>query len=155
MPQIDLPSKTIGDEFLAHDDYRFEVVINPVQRNNASRKIVPIKGREAISAWFIAKAPDSCGFAVHPQTFEVITISVKNFTKKADYVTQPRAQFRLRPAVNRTVINIRVTAIKLRHDHDCGGDFSRPVSNNLLLNWRLKSPPQRTQLTFKPTRTTQ
>ncbi|SMG66485.1 CRISPR-associated Cse3 family protein [methanotrophic bacterial endosymbiont of Bathymodiolus sp.] len=83
----ELNSKNIPDNFLQHEQYRFEVVINPCQRNNASRKIVPIKGREAINAWFINKAPESWGFSVSQQNIVVSNTHVKRFDKKGHQVT--------------------------------------------------------------------
>lgn len=86
--QGELNSKKISDDFLQHDNYRFEIIINPCQRNNATRKIIPIKGREAIAEWFIDKAPKSWGFNVNPQTLEVSNNHVKCFEKKGHQVTQ-------------------------------------------------------------------
>ena len=84
----ELNSKNIPDNFLQHEQYRFEVVMNPCQRNNASRKIVPIKGREAIGEWFINKAPKSWGFSVNQKSLVVSNNHVKRFDKKGHQVTQ-------------------------------------------------------------------
>jgi len=86
--QGELNSKKIPDAFLEHSHYRFEVIINPSKRDSASRKIIPIKGREAIGEWFISKAPDSWGFKVNSQTIEVSNNHVKCFDKKGQQVTQ-------------------------------------------------------------------
>ncbi len=80
--------KKIPDSFLEYEQYRFEIVINPCQRNNASRKIIPIKGRVAIGEWFINKAPKSWGFSVNPQHIVVSHNHVKHFAKKGQQVTQ-------------------------------------------------------------------
>jgi len=94
MPQIpkygELRIKTIPSDFLSYDNYRFEVTVNPTQRNNASRKIIPIKGRENIAHWFINKS-SGWGFKVNPHTLEVLKISVKRFEKKGHQVTQSYA----------------------------------------------------------------
>ena len=84
----ELVSKKIPDNFLDHEHYRFEIVINPSQRNNATRKIIPIKGREAIGEWFINKAPRSWGFSVNPQNLIISNNHVKCFDKKGHQVTQ-------------------------------------------------------------------
>lgn len=84
-------SRTIGETFLTHDRYRFEVIINPTKRDNASRKLTPIKGRDNIAQWFIAKAPISFGFIVNPKSLEVNDLSVKNFDKQDHNVTQGSA----------------------------------------------------------------
>jgi len=86
--QGELSSKKIPDDFLDYEKYRFEIVINPCQRNNATRKIIPIKGREAIGEWFINKAPQSWGFNVNPQNLVVSNNHVKCFDKKGQQVTQ-------------------------------------------------------------------
>jgi CRISPR system Cascade subunit CasE len=80
--------KKIPDSFLEYEQYRFEIVINPCQRNNASRKIIPIKGRTAIADWFLSKAPKSWGFSVDPNNIVVSHNHVKCFTKKGRQVTQ-------------------------------------------------------------------
>ncbi len=90
----ELNSKKISDEFLNHQHYRFEIVINPAQRNSASRKIVPIKGREAIGNWFIDKAPKSWGFNVNPTNLIVSNNHVKRFDKQGHQVTQGYATVR-------------------------------------------------------------
>lgn len=74
-------SKTIGDDFLSHAQYRFKVIINPVRRNNASRKLLPVKGREAIAAWFCERAP-RWGFSVQAEQLVVDDVSVLQFQEK-------------------------------------------------------------------------
>lgn len=86
--QGELSSKKIADNFLDYQSYRFEVVINPCQRHNKSRKIVPIKGREAIAEWFINKSPQSWGFKVVSEEIEATNNHVKQFDKKGHQVTQ-------------------------------------------------------------------
>ncbi len=86
--QGELSSKKIAPNFLDYKQYRFEVVINPCQRNNKSRKIVPIKGREAIAEWFVEKSETSWGFSVNSQNIEVTNNHVKSFDKKGHQVTQ-------------------------------------------------------------------
>jgi CRISPR system Cascade subunit CasE len=76
-------SKKISDQFLDHKQYRFKVVVNPVRRESASKKTIPIKGREAIAKWFAERAQSSWGFAVDPQQIEVNKIDVLQFKDKA------------------------------------------------------------------------
>lgn len=80
--------KIIPDSFLEHQQYRFEVVINPSQRSSVTRKIIPIKGRAAISEWFMNKAPESWGFEINPSNLVVSNNHVKCFDKKGHQVTQ-------------------------------------------------------------------
>jgi len=83
--------KPIPPGFLEHDCYRFEVTINPTRRENATGRLVPVKGREAVEQWFIAKAPISWGFQVDPLTLQVLNQCVRQFDKKGHRVTQGSA----------------------------------------------------------------
>lgn len=104
----EITSKPIPENFLQHNNYGFEVIVNPTKRDNKSGKIVAIRGcaataerkkitdREAITQWFIEKAQRSWGFAVNPATLQIQSISVQDFTKKDERehehsVTQGRA----------------------------------------------------------------
>lgn len=76
-------SRVIPDGFLAHERYRFSIVVNPTRRDNASRKIVPIKGREAVAAWFAERAGTQWGFEVSARHLQVDRIDVQQFSDKA------------------------------------------------------------------------
>jgi CRISPR-associated protein Cas6/Cse3/CasE subtype I-E len=56
----EVQSRPISAEFLQYDTYRFKVTVNPTRRDSASRKLVPVKGREAIAQWFTS-APNKAG----------------------------------------------------------------------------------------------
>jgi CRISPR system Cascade subunit CasE len=86
-----LEMKKIADSFLDYENYRFEVVINPSKRENQSRKIIALRKREDIAAWFIAKAPP-WGFKVSPEHLEVREVEVKRFEKCEQTVTQGQAK---------------------------------------------------------------
>jgi len=75
-------SKPIPDNFLAYDQYRFKVIVNPTRRDNASRKLLAVRGREAIAQWFVERGPRSWGFEVAPQTLQVDKIEVLQFKDK-------------------------------------------------------------------------
>ncbi|MEI7840956.1 MAG: type I-E CRISPR-associated protein Cas6/Cse3/CasE [Methylococcaceae bacterium] len=84
--------RKIADSFLDYSQYRFEVVVNPTQRDSASRKIIPLRKREEIARWFIEKAPQ-WGFEVSSAHLEVEDIVVKKFTEKTGReVTQGQAR---------------------------------------------------------------
>lgn len=86
-------SKAIAPEFLDYTRYRFKVTVNPTRRENASGKLLPVKGREAIAAWFAERAPKSWGFSVIPQSLQVDSITVQRFKAKNDHpVTLAQAQ---------------------------------------------------------------
>lgn len=78
-------SKPIADSFLEHDRYRFKVIINPTRRDNASRKLLPVKGREAIGDWFCQRALQSWGFRVSPEHLQVGRVDVLSFKGKQQH----------------------------------------------------------------------
>lgn len=81
----------IPDDFLQHERYRFEVTVNPTKREKASKRLVPIRGREAVAEWFMAKAPDAWGFSVDPASLQVLKLTVREFDKQGHAVTQGQA----------------------------------------------------------------
>ena len=83
----EVDSRPIPDDFLDHDHYRFELVVNPVKRESASRKLVPVKGREAVAEWFAEKAENRLGFRVDRPSLQVNHLSVHHFEKKGQLVT--------------------------------------------------------------------
>lgn len=78
----EVQSKAISDSFLHHSNYRFKVIVNPTKRDSASRKLVPIRGREAIHGWFAERAKTSWGFEVSPAQLQVDSINVLQFKGK-------------------------------------------------------------------------
>lgn len=79
----EVQSKAISDSFLHHSNYRFKVIVNPTKRDSASRKLVPIRGREAIHDWFAERAKTSWGFEVLPDQLQVDSINVLQFKDKS------------------------------------------------------------------------
>jgi CRISPR system Cascade subunit CasE len=90
----ELSIKKIADSFLDYENYRFEVVMNPTKRENLSRKIIALRTREDITAWFIEKAPQ-WGFKISPQHLEVRETEVKRFEKKKGGQTVTQGQAKL------------------------------------------------------------
>jgi CRISPR system Cascade subunit CasE len=78
-------SKPIPARFLEHDQYRFKVVVNPTQRDRASGKTRPVKGRESIAAWFAERAPQSWGFQVSVAHLQVDRVEVLQFKDKQQH----------------------------------------------------------------------
>lgn len=76
----EIESKEIPESFLKWDNYGFEVIVNPTQRNGPSKKTTPIKGRENLHKWFIQKAP-AWGFDVAPDSLQVSNIGVVSFDR--------------------------------------------------------------------------
>jgi CRISPR system Cascade subunit CasE len=89
-PQFgDVQTRQIPDAFLQHQEYRFEVTINPTKRDKHTGKTVPIKGREQIAAWFLNKAVASWGFDVHAESLQVSFLTVKQFAGKNGHSLTP------------------------------------------------------------------
>ncbi len=78
-------SKPIAESFLDHDRYRFKVIVNPTRRDSASRKLLPVKGREAIAAWFCERAVHSWGFRVSREHLQVDRVDVLRFKDKQQH----------------------------------------------------------------------
>lgn len=75
-------SRPLPAGFLDHRLYRFRIVINPTRRDNASKKLLPVKGREAIADWFMARAEASWGFMADPTALQVERVEVLRFKEK-------------------------------------------------------------------------
>lgn len=86
-----IESRPVGDAFLGHDTYRFEVLVNPTRRENASRKLVALPTREDIADWFTSRSRSSWGFSVEPKSLDVRVLQANRFTKNDHKVVQGRA----------------------------------------------------------------
>lgn len=75
-------SKAIADDFLSHTRYSFKVIVNPTRRDNKSRKLLPVKGRDAIAQWFMERSPASWGFAIAPAHLQINKVEVLQFKGK-------------------------------------------------------------------------
>ena len=75
-------SKAIPDGFLDHSTFRFKVIVNPTRRDSASRKLLPVKGRDAVAQWFIQRSISSWGFEVSAEHLQVDKIEVQQFKDK-------------------------------------------------------------------------
>jgi len=78
----EVQSRPVPDDFLSYQHYRFNVIVNPTRRDSASRKLITVKGREAIAEWFAQRALQSWGFNVSPEHFQIDNIDVLNFKDK-------------------------------------------------------------------------
>lgn len=76
----EIESKEIPESFLRWENYGFEVIVNPTQRNGPSKKTMPIKGRENLHKWFLQKTP-TWGFHVEPDSLQVSNIGVVSFDR--------------------------------------------------------------------------
>nr|WP_067292632.1 type I-E CRISPR-associated protein Cas6/Cse3/CasE [Marinobacterium profundum] len=75
-------SKPIPDNFLEHSQYRFKVIVNPTRRDSASRKLAPVRGREAVAQWFAERAATSWGFAIATEHLQVDKVEIQQFKDK-------------------------------------------------------------------------
>ena len=83
--------RPIPPEFLQHQRYAFEVVVNPTRREGQSGKLVAVRGREAIAEWFAERAVPSWGFRVERERLQVDRMTVQRFTKGGHTVTHGSA----------------------------------------------------------------
>lgn len=87
----EVESKTINEPFLQHSRYAFEVTINPGKRDKQTGKIIPVRGREAITGWFIERAEKSWGFSVNPDNLQIEKMAVQSFKKGIQTITHGSA----------------------------------------------------------------
>ncbi len=80
--QVRIESKFIPETFTSYDHYHFEVIVNPTRRDNASRRLVPVKGEAAIREWFAKRSRQSWGFAPDESSLQVKNIHVLKFKGK-------------------------------------------------------------------------
>ena len=93
MPEYgELVSKEIPDRFLQQDHYGFEVVVNPVVRDNRTGKIKPVRGKDALLEWFLQKSP-TYGFSVDHGSLSVSQTNIVHFTKDTKEVILAKAKF--------------------------------------------------------------
>ncbi len=75
-------SKPVSEAFLGHSTYRFKVIVNPTRRDNASRKLIPVKSRKEICDWFVERSAQGWGFSVASEHLEVGKVEVLRFNDK-------------------------------------------------------------------------
>jgi CRISPR system Cascade subunit CasE len=80
---VELHIKEIPEAFLHHHTYRFKVIVNPTRRNNANRKLMPVKSRDGIANWFAERSQASWGFKVPIEHLQVDRVEVLTFEDKA------------------------------------------------------------------------
>lgn len=89
----ELQSKIIPDSFLNHEDYAFEVKMNPVKRRSDNRKAVPVTGTDDLKEWFIQKQI-LWGIEVLPEKLEVFDTGLQKFTRGRNSICHNKATFR-------------------------------------------------------------
>ncbi len=96
-PQVEggygtVETKTIDTAFLGYETYRFKVIINPCIRDNKTRRLIPMKNRDAVMQWFLERSERSWGFLAKSRHLQVNNIEVLQFKgKNHDQITLSRA----------------------------------------------------------------
>ncbi|MBF0376317.1 MAG: type I-E CRISPR-associated protein Cas6/Cse3/CasE [Desulfamplus sp.] len=91
----EISSKIIPESFLQMDNYGFEVVLNPVKRDNKSGKLISVRGRQNLLQWFIDKTEKGeLGFTVDSKTLQVNREGVLRYQKNGATCTHNTATFK-------------------------------------------------------------
>jgi CRISPR system Cascade subunit CasE len=126
-------SKPIPDGFLEHDQYRFKIIVNPTRRDNVSRKLIPIRGREAVAQWFAERATASWGFSVSTKHLQVDRIDVLQFKDKEQHdvtVAQAHVQGLLRISDKTQFQNSFAQGVGRARAYGCGLLHIVPMIDN-------------------------
>ncbi len=116
-------SRIIPETFLEYEQYRFKVIVNPTRRDSASRKLIPVRGRENIAPWFAERATASWGFAVSPRHLQVDKVEVQQFKDKQQRsvtIAQAHVQGLLSITDRAVFKNSFVRGIGRAHAYGCG-----------------------------------
>jgi CRISPR system Cascade subunit CasE len=99
--KVRIETKPIPVGFTGHNCYRFQVVVNPTRRENASRRLVPVRGNDAIKQWFFERAGKSWGFLPERKSLQINNVHVLKFKgKNARPVTLAQADVQGRMEVS-------------------------------------------------------
>lgn len=94
-PQFgEVESRIIKSDFVEHERYGFEIILNPSKRNKQTGKIEAIRKREDIALWAIERAHKSWGFEVHPDHLQVQINPVSQFDKSGKTITHSSAHLK-------------------------------------------------------------
>lgn len=74
----ELETKPLPPQFISYPHYRFCVCMNPTRRNNQTRRLEAVRGREAIADWFCRRT-EQWGFQVEPRQLQVDGVQVLQF----------------------------------------------------------------------------
>lgn len=90
----EISSKKIPDSFLQMENYGFEVVLNPVKRDNKTGKLISVRGKENLLKWLVDKAEQGeLGFMVDPKSLQVNHEGVLRYEKDGATCTHNTATF--------------------------------------------------------------
>ena len=89
----EIESKFIPQDFLEHQRYAFQVLLNPVEQPQGSRGKIPVVGRDALRAWF-ARKQEIWGFTSNQEDVELFNVGVQIIHKDDRDITHNLAEFR-------------------------------------------------------------
>ena len=90
----EISSKKIPEAFLQMKHYGFEVVLNPVKRDNKTGKLISVRGKDNLLQWLVDKAEKGeLGFTVDPKTLQVNHEGVLRYEKDGATCTHNTATF--------------------------------------------------------------
>jgi CRISPR system Cascade subunit CasE len=78
-----LESREIPASFLSHDQYAFEVVMNPTRRDSKTAKLIPVCDTDELTIWFSSKT-NAWGFNVDEKRLAVSHVGIQCFDHKGD-----------------------------------------------------------------------
>jgi CRISPR system Cascade subunit CasE len=84
-------SRSVPESFLNHAHYAFEVTLNPGKRDKQTGKIIPMRSREEVAEWFLARTEKSWGFSVNAENLQTEKIGVQAFAKDGRTITHGSA----------------------------------------------------------------
>jgi CRISPR system Cascade subunit CasE len=87
-----IETKEIPASFLNRDMYGFEIRLNPVKREKAGGKLLPIRGRENLLLWFCSKS-ENWGFITDRESLQIQNAGIQSFEKQDGTVIQNAATF--------------------------------------------------------------
>jgi len=79
----EIRTQPLPNHFLSHHRYRFKLIVNPTRRNNSTKKLVPIRQRDEIAAWFVKRAQANWGFIVEQTQLQIDRVEVLRFQDKS------------------------------------------------------------------------
>lgn len=126
-------SKVIPIDFLDHAHYRFKVIVNPTRRDRASRKLLPVKGRDAVAAWFAERGLASWGFRVaeHLQVDRIDVLHFKDKAQRAVTLAQAHVQGQLEVTDQESFRHSFASGIGRGRSFGCGLLQIVPIDDNL------------------------
>jgi len=90
---LKMSSIVIPDRFYSAESYRFEAVLNPVRKEAATGKLLPVTGQMNVLEWFLAHA-EKWGFSADRNTLEAFVRSSRSFEKDGSTCRFNRVLFR-------------------------------------------------------------